>query len=64
LEMLLFSVIDPGGLQWFGGEPIGWPRQAVYTVTFFIFWSLMSVSGAITVLLMRGGVEVNRQDPF
>lgn len=64
LEMLLFAVIDPGDLQWFGGAPIGWPRQAVYTATFFIFWGAMSVSGALTVLLMRSSGEVNRQDPF
>ncbi|HEY0817930.1 MAG TPA: hypothetical protein VGD46_04075 [Rhizobacter sp.] len=64
LEMLLFAVVDPGALQWFGGEPIDWPRQAVYTATFFIFWGVMSVCGALTMLLMKGEGEVNRQDPF
>lgn len=64
LEMLLFSVIDPDSLQWFGGVPMGWPRQAVYTATFFIVWAVMSVSGALTVLLMRKETEVNRADPF
>jgi hypothetical protein len=64
LEMLLFAVIDPTSLQWFGGVPIGWPRQAVYTATFFILWGVMSVSGALTVLLMRSSTEVNRHAPF
>lgn len=64
LEMLLFAVIDPGDLQWFGGAAIGWPRQGVYTATFFIFWGVMSVSSALTVLLMRSVGEVNRGDPF
>lgn len=64
LEMLLFAVVDPGDLQWFGGTPIDWPRQAVYTATFFICWGVMAVSGGLTVLLMRSDADVNRQDPF
>lgn len=64
LEMLLFAVIDPSDLHWFGGPAIDWPRQAVYTVTFVICWGVMAVSGALTVLLVVGEGEVNRQDPF
>ena len=64
LEMLLFAVVDPGDLQWFGGAAFDWPRQAVYTATFFIFWGVMALSGALTVLLMRSTDEMNRQDPF
>ncbi|MET0333394.1 MAG: hypothetical protein ABW190_03915 [Rhizobacter sp.] len=64
LEMLLFAVIDPGDLQWFGGPPIEWSRQAIYTVTFLMCWGVMSISGALTVLLMRSEHEINRQDPF
>jgi hypothetical protein len=64
LEMLLFAVVDPSALQWFGGEAFDWPRQAVYTATFFIFWGVMAVASALTVLLMRAEGEVNRQDPF
>lgn len=64
LEMLLFAVIDPSDLRWFGGEVVGWPRQAVYTATFFICWGMMAMSGALTVLLMKAETEVNRLDPF
>ncbi|MBX3623014.1 MAG: hypothetical protein KF891_23850 [Rhizobacter sp.] len=64
LEMLLFAVVDPGDLQWFGGAPIGWPRQAIYTVTFLIFWGGTAAAGAMTALLVKGEGEVNRQDPF
>lgn len=64
LEVLLFAVIDPSDLQWFGGAPITWPRQAVYTVTFLIFWGVMSVSNALAVLLARDDAELNRGDPF
>ncbi len=51
LEMLVFAVIDPAELHWFGGPAIGWPRQAIYTVTFLIFWALISTAGALTALL-------------
>ncbi|MBC7955540.1 MAG: hypothetical protein H7Y33_06700 [Cytophagales bacterium] len=64
LEVLLFAVVDPSDLQWFGGPPIDWPRQAIYTVTFLIFWGVLAVSGALTVMLIRGDNDVNRDDPF
>jgi len=64
LEMMLFAVVDPGDLQWFGGAPIGWPRQAIYTVTFLIFWGAMAVSGALTALLTRSDAELNDADRF
>lgn len=37
LEMLVFAMVDPGDLHWFG-QPLDWSRQAVYTVAFFVFW--------------------------
>ena len=51
LEMLVFAVVDPRGLHWFGGEPIDWPVLAVYTVTFFIFWAVIAVAGFISMTL-------------
>ncbi|MEF7613871.1 hypothetical protein V4F39_08110 [Aquincola sp. MAHUQ-54] len=51
LEMLVFAVVDPATLSWFGQEPIGWPNNAVYTVTFLIFWAVIATSGAVTQLL-------------
>jgi len=51
LEMLTFAVVDPMSLHWFGADPIEWSRSAVYSVTFFIFWLVISMSGAITQLL-------------
>ena len=51
LEMLVFAVVDPTSLQWFGAEPIEWSRSAIYSVTFFIFWGVIATAGAITQLL-------------
>jgi hypothetical protein len=50
-ETLVFAVIDPGDLRWFGGEAFDWPLTAIYTVSFLIFWALISTAGAITILL-------------
>ncbi|HJV60741.1 MAG TPA: hypothetical protein VJ743_07325 [Albitalea sp.] len=55
LEMLVFVVVDPTSLHWFGGEPLQWSRSAVYSVTFFIFWIVIATSGAITQLLEAPG---------
>jgi len=52
LEVLVFAVVDPANLTWFGIEPLAWSVQAVYTVTFFIFWGVISTSAAITQLLL------------
>ncbi len=59
LEMLVFVVVDPGDLHWFGGEALDWSTQAVYTVTFFIFWGVISLAGALTALLDASPDEIN-----
>lgn len=51
LEMLVFSLVDPGSLQWFGGVPVEWPPQAVYTIAFLVFWLVVSTAGALTQVL-------------
>jgi hypothetical protein len=59
LEMLVFAVIDPADLHWFGGAPIGWSAQTVYTVTFLIFWALISTASALTALLSLEPDDLN-----
>jgi hypothetical protein len=61
LEMLVFAVVDPNDLHWFGGPAIGWSAQAIYTVTFLIFWGAVATAGAITVLLWLEPDEVNQR---
>lgn len=53
LEALLFVVVDPAELRWFGGPAVGLSVTAVYTVTFLIIWALMSVSGWLTAMMLR-----------
>ena len=59
LEMVVFAVVDPQDLHWFG-QTVDISRQGVYTLAFFIFWVLASLSGALTTLLAMSPFEVNR----
>lgn len=50
LEMIVFALVDPSDLHWFG-SPLALSREAVYTLAFFVFWGLMVASSALTTLL-------------
>ena len=52
VEMLVFAVVDPNDLRWFGGEVVDWSRPAIYTMSFMLFWALIATAGAITMLLV------------
>lgn len=64
LEMLTFVVVDPSTLTLFGEAPLDWPRAAVYTVTFFIYWFVISMSGALTALLENPPQPVGPVRPY
>lgn len=59
LEILVFGLVDPQDLQWFG-HPLALSRSGVYTVSFFAFWILVMVSSALTTLLSMSPFEINR----
>lgn len=59
LEMIVFAMVDPGDLHWFG-QPLGLSRQAVYTLAFFVFWGFTMASSALTTLLSMSPFEVNQ----
>ena len=59
LDAMVFAVVDPAELHWFGGPPITWPVQAVYSVTFLIFWGVISTAGAMTALLSVESDQLN-----
>ena len=52
LEMMVFAVLDPQSLTLFG-HTVDWPREAIYSVTFFIFWVMLMLSSGLTLLLAR-----------
>ena len=59
LEMLVFAMVDPGDLHWFG-QPVTLSRQGVYSLSFFVFWAVTMASSALTTLLSMSPFEVNR----
>ena len=60
IEMLVFAMVDPQNLHWFG-KPLALSREAVYTVAFFVFWVLTMTSSALTTVLTLSPSEVNRR---
>ena len=62
LEALVFAVVDPSELHWFGGPSIDWPTQAVYSVSFLIFWGAVATAGALSALLARESDDLNHPD--
>jgi hypothetical protein len=50
LQGIVFSVVDPMELDWFG-RPLPWSRQGIYTVAFFLFWTACAAASLMTVLL-------------
>jgi len=62
LEMLVFAVINPHDLRWFGGASIGWEPVAIYSVTFLMFWAAIATAGALTALLAHAADELDRSD--
>lgn len=60
LEMLVFALVDPQDMHWFGGQPLALSREGVYTVAFFAFWLVTMASSALTTLLAMSPLEVNR----
>lgn len=59
LEALVFAMIDPDHLQWFGGAlPLS--REGFYTIAFFVFWGVTLAASALTTLLSVSPFEVNQ----
>ena len=56
LEMLVFAVVDPDNLHWFG-QPIVLSHQGIYTVAFFLFWLVSALAGTLTLLLAEPGQD-------
>jgi hypothetical protein len=59
LELMVFALADPLELQW-SGRHIGWSRQSVYTLAFFVFWIVCMGACALTTLLRTDPAEINR----
>ena len=58
LEMLVFAVIDPEDMRWMG-QSLTWPRQAIYSLGFFVMWGLTAVASSLSLMLSRSSESVN-----
>jgi len=58
LEILVFALVDPGEMHWHG-QPLAWSSDAVYSVSFFVFWLITAVACALTALLLQRSADVN-----
>ena len=59
-ETVFFAVIDPQLLYLFG-EPVEWSPMVVYSVGFFMFWSLTALTAGLVVLMQKSATEVNHE---
>lgn len=50
IELVVFGMFDPEDMHWFG-QALPLSRQGVYTLSFFVFWALTTVSSSLTTLL-------------
>ena len=57
LEALVFAVVDPQDLRWFGAAPVELSAQAVYTLGFLIFWGVSALGASVALLLVSLPVE-------
>lgn len=62
LEMVVFALVDPGDLRWFGGESLELEPRAVYTLAFFVFWGVIALGGALSLLLCSPRSDEGRAD--
>ena len=61
LEALVFALIDPLELTW-GQAHLGWSRQTVYTLAFFVFWGVVAMAASVAVMLARA--EPSKPEPL
>lgn len=61
-EGFFFTLINPQELYLLG-EPVHWPPTAVYSVGFFLFWSVAAASSALTCFLQRSDGRINPGSP-
>ncbi|WP_425259005.1 hypothetical protein ACPOLB_26210 [Rubrivivax sp. RP6-9] len=59
LEIVVFSLVDPQSLHWFGGAPVTLSATAVYSLAFFLFWIVIAAAGAMSHLLAESATEIN-----
>lgn len=63
LEALVFAMVDPASLHWFGGAQFDLSASGVYSLAFFVFWGVVAIAGGLTQLLALSADDINREPP-
>jgi hypothetical protein len=53
LELLVFAHVDPSDVRTLAGAPVELSRQAVYTLSFFGFWAVITAAAVVSCWLQR-----------
>ena len=61
LEALVFALVDPGDVHWFGQMPQP-SRQSVYSVAFFLFWLITMACSGMVLWLARTEQNIHAQN--
>jgi hypothetical protein len=59
-ETAFFALIDPQQLYLFG-KPVDWSSMMIYSVGFFMFWSLTALTALLVAWLQKSSEAVNRE---
>ena len=59
LEAIVFAFVDPTQLTYVGGGAVAGSPLAIYTVAFMVFWAVIAIAAAMTVLLKTSPTEIN-----
>ena len=60
LEVLVFALVDPHQMRWLGASALDWPAAAIYTIAFFVFWAVTTVTAALALMLDLPADRINR----
>ena len=61
LEALVFALVDPANLRWWGGAQVELSNSAIYSLAFFVFWAVIAGAGALTQWLSMSTDDVNQR---
>lgn len=59
LELAVFAFVDPSALHGLGGAALGLSNEAVYSLSFFVFWAVVAAAIAMALRLACGSEELN-----
>ncbi len=57
LELFIFALVDPAQLHGPNGVPLPFSVQTIYSLGFFVFWSVTAGGCAITAFLLEPEVR-------